>query len=90
MEELFHAIKDRSSLYSFPPLVKEMNKQDKSIFYEFHDIQGHTGAEYRDLRNQVEGLVRNHFLDKYINNACPISNQPHTVEEENASHMICE
>ncbi|KAH9715068.1 hypothetical protein KPL71_020894 [Citrus sinensis] len=39
---------------------------------EFHGTHGHTTAECRDLKTQVEDLVRNRYLDEFMDGTFPM------------------
>lgn len=72
MGELFNAIKDRGLLSLPTPIAKTPNKRDRSRFCDFHNTNGHTTAQCRDLGNQVEDLVRNRYLDDFIEGPYPV------------------
>lgn len=58
--------KGSGSLYPLVLLAQRANKRDRNKFYEFHDTYGHTTLQYCDLKNQVEDLIRNLYLDEFI------------------------
>lgn len=72
MEELYEKIEGRCLLYPPAPVTKPTHKRDQGMFCKFHDTHGHTIGQCRDLKNQVENLVRNRYLDEYVDGAFPI------------------
>ncbi len=58
----------------YPPVsvTKPAHKRDKDRFCNFHDTHCHTIGQCRDLKNQVEDLVRNRYLDEYVDGAFPV------------------
>ena len=72
LDKVYEAIKDRRLLYLPAPITKLPSRRDKGRYWKFHGIHGHTTAECRDLKTQVENLVRNRYLDKFIDGTFPI------------------
>ena len=72
MEELYERIEERGLLYPPAPVTKPVHRRDKSRFCKFHDTHGHTISQCRDLKTQVEDLVRNRYLDEYVDEVFPI------------------
>ena len=79
MEELYERIEGRGLLYPPAPTTKPTHKWDKSRFCKFHDTHGHTINQCRDLKTQVEDLVKNRYLDEYVDGAFPIIESPYTL-----------
>lgn len=74
LEEIHHMIKDLGLLHPSTQITKAPNKLDGSIFCKFHNTNGHTIAQCRDLKNQVEDFVRNRYLDDFIEGSHPVTN----------------
>ena len=87
LKELYRIIRSRSLLYPQTPLLKMENKWDRSWFCKFDDTHDHTTAQYCDLRNQVEDLVRNQYLNDFIVGTHPIIDTQHGAKES-ASEMV--
>ena len=66
LDELYEAIKDRGLLRLPTPITKLPNRRDRGRYCKFHGTIGHTTAECRDLKTQVEDLVRNRYLDEFM------------------------
>ena len=66
MEELYERIEGRGLLYPPAHITKPAHGRDKSRFCKFHVTHGHTINQCRDLKIQVEDLVRNRYLDEYV------------------------
>lgn len=81
MGEPFHAIKDRGLLCRPAPIAKAPNKRDRSIFCDFHNTHGYTIVQCQDLRNQIEDLVRNRYLDDFIEGPYLITNSQHELKK---------
>lgn len=75
-------------MYPPTPIAKMASRQDKDWFCEFYGTHSHTTAQCRDLKNQVKDLVRNHYLDEFINGAIPIADSSCGAEKSarNAGH----
>lgn len=69
MEELYEKIEGRGLLYPPVPVTKPARKRDQDRFCKFHDTYGHIIDQCQDLKNQVEDLVRNRYLDEYVDGA---------------------
>lgn len=82
MEELYERIEGRGLLYPPAPITKPAHRRDKNIFCKFHDTHGHTIDQCRDLKIQVEDLVRNRYLDEYVEGVSPIIESQYTRDEE--------
>ena len=68
-------------LYPPAPVTKPVHKWDKSRFCKFHDTHGHTISHCRDLKTQVEDLVRNRYLDEYVDGAFPVLESQYTQRD---------
>ncbi|KAH9698780.1 protein kinase domain-containing protein [Citrus sinensis] len=62
-------------------ITKPAHRRDKSRFCKFHDTHGHTIRQCRDLKIQVEDLVRNRYLDEYVNGVSPVIESQYTRDE---------
>ena len=72
LDEMYEAIKDRGLLYLHAPITKLPSRRDKGRYCKFHGTHFHTTIECRDLKTQVEDLVRNRYLDEFIDGTFPI------------------
>ena len=81
MEELYERIEGRGVLYPPAPITKPSHRQDKSRFCKFHDTHGYTISQYRDLKIQVEDLVRNRYLNEYVDGVSPVIETQYTRDE---------
>lgn len=81
MEELYERIKGRGLLYPPAPITKPAHRRDKSRFCKFHDTHDHTISQCRDLKIQVEDLVRNRYLDEYVDKVSPVIESQYTRNE---------
>ena len=81
MEELYERIEGRGLLYPPAPITKPTHQRDKSRFCKFHDTHGHTISQCRDLKIQVEDLVRNRYLDEYVDGMSPVVESQYTRDE---------
>ena len=81
MEELYERIKGRGLLYPPAPITKLAHQRDKSRFCKFHNTHGHTVSQCRDLKIQVEDLVRNRYLDEYVDGVFPVIESQYTRDE---------
>ena len=72
LDEVYEAIKDRKLLYLPTPITKLPSRRDKGRYCKFHGTHGHTTTECRDLKTQVENLVRNQYLDEFIDRTFPM------------------
>ncbi|XP_024042996.1 uncharacterized protein LOC112099755 [Citrus clementina] len=54
------------------PLDKLPSRRDRGRYCKFHGTHGHTTTECRDLKTQVEDLVRNQYLDEFVNGTFPM------------------
>ncbi|XP_024033582.1 uncharacterized protein LOC112095705 [Citrus clementina] len=81
LEELYERIEGRGLLYPPAPITKPAHRRDKSRFCKFHDTHGHTISQCRDLKIQVEDLVRNRYLDEYVDGMSPVIESQYTRDE---------
>ncbi|GAY64293.1 hypothetical protein CUMW_232380 [Citrus unshiu] len=81
MEELYERIEGRGLLYPPAPITKPAHRRDKSRFCKFHDTHGHTISQCRDLKIQVEDLVRNRYLDEYVDGVSSAIESQYTWDE---------
>ena len=72
LDEVYEAIKDQGLLYLYAPIIKLRSMRDRGHYYKFYGTYGHTTAECRDLKTQVEDLVRNRYLDEFIYGTFPM------------------
>ena len=72
LDEVYEAIKDRGLLYLLAPITKLPSRRDRGRYCKFHGTHGHTTADCRDLKTQVEDLVRNRYLDEFIDGTFPM------------------
>lgn len=81
MEELYEKIEGRGLLYPPALITKPAHQRDKSRFCKFHDTHGHAISQCRDLKIQVEDLVRNRYLDEYVDGVSPVIESQYTRDE---------
>ena len=62
------------------PVTKPVHKRDKGRFCKFHETHGHTIGQCRDLKNQIKNLVRNQYLDEFVDGAFPVMDSQYTLE----------
>lgn len=79
--EIVPCNKGLRSLYPLALLAQRANKGDRNKFYEFHDTYGHTTLQYCNLKNQVEDLIRNFYLDEFIDFFFNILDKLYIIEE---------
>ncbi|KAH9750796.1 Ribonuclease H [Citrus sinensis] len=72
LDEVYEAIKDRGLLYLPAPITKLPSMRDRGRYCKFHGTHGHTTADCRDLKTQVEDLVRNRYLDEFVDGTFPM------------------
>ncbi|XP_024033525.1 uncharacterized protein LOC112095658 [Citrus clementina] len=72
LDEVYEAIKDRGLLHLPTPITKLPNRRDRGRYCKFHGTHGHTTTECRDLKTQVEDLVRNRYLDEFMDGTFPM------------------
>ena len=60
-------IKDEGAL-TFPGKLKgDPNKRSRDKYYRFHRDHGHDIVDYYDLKQQIEALIRQGKLQKFVN-----------------------
>ena len=59
-------IKDEYYLKWPRPLHSSPNIRDKNKYYRFHKDHGHNTEDCRDLKEQIEELIRKGKLQKYV------------------------
>ncbi|XP_024039304.1 uncharacterized protein LOC112097943 [Citrus clementina] len=72
LDEVHEAIKERGLLYLLTPITKLPSRRDRGRYCKFHGTHGHTTTKCRDLKTQVEDLVRNRYLDEFIDKTIPM------------------
>ncbi|KAH9672846.1 putative LRR receptor-like serine/threonine-protein kinase [Citrus sinensis] len=72
LDEVYEAIKDRGLLCLPAPITKPSSMRDRGRYCKFHGTHGHTTADCRDLKTQVEDFVRNRYLDEFIDVTFPM------------------
>ena len=72
LDEVYETIKDRGLLYLPAPITKLPRKRNRGRYCKFHITHGHTTKECRDLKTQVEDLVRNRYIDEFIDGTFPM------------------
>ena len=66
LDEVYESIKDRELLYLMALITKLPSMRDRGCYCKFHITHGHTTTECRDLKIQVEDLMRNRYLNEFI------------------------
>ena len=64
-------IKDGPSLQWLKPISTPVERRDKSKYYRFHQDHGHHIDECRHLKDQVETLIQQWKLQKYVRKTEP-------------------
>ena len=72
LDEVYKAIKDRGLLYLPAPITKLHSRRDRGRYCKFHSTHSHTTIECRDLKTHVEDLVRNRYLNEFIDETFPM------------------
>lgn len=65
-----------------PPMFKPANEKDRSMFYKFHDDNGHSITQCRNLKNQVEELVRNRYMYEFTDRGHLVINHQYVEDEQ--------
>lgn len=68
--------------YSSTPIAKAANKRDKSKFCDFYDTHSQTTTQCCDLKNKVEDLKTNRYLDEFIDGVHPTANSQYGTKED--------
>ncbi|XP_030970301.1 uncharacterized protein LOC115990628 [Quercus lobata] len=66
IDKIFAQIKDEHYLKWPRPLHSSPNVRDKNKYCRFHRDHGHNTEECRDLKEQIEELIRKGKLQKYV------------------------
>ena len=66
VDKIFTQIKDDHYLKWPRPLHSSPNVRDKNKYYRFHRDHGHHIEDCRDLKEQIEELIRKGKLQKYV------------------------
>ncbi|RRT33301.1 hypothetical protein B296_00043504 [Ensete ventricosum] len=64
--EVFLQIRDKGLLRTPNPIRTKVGDRDKRRYYCFHRDYGHDTEECNDLRNQIEDLIRQGHLHRFI------------------------
>ena len=83
LDEVYEAIKDRGLLYPPTPITKLPSRRDRGRYCKFHGTHGHTTNECRDLKTQVENLVRNRYLNEFVDGAISMVSSSGEGEQSN-------
>ena len=71
IEQVLMQIKGDPSLQWPKPISTLVERRDKSKYWRFHQDHGHRTDECRQLKNQVETLIRQGKLQKYVKKTEP-------------------
>ena len=66
VDQILTEIKDEQYLKWPKPLHSSPNVRDKRKYCQFHKDHGHYTKDYRDLKEQIEELIRKGKLQKYV------------------------
>ena len=66
IEQVLMQIRDDPSLQWPKPISTSLERRDKSKYCRFHQDHRHSTDEYRHLKDQVETLIQQGKLQKYI------------------------
>ena len=66
IDKIFTQIKDEHYLKWLRPLHSSPNVRDKNKYCQFHKDHGHNTEDCRDLKEQIEELIRKGKLQKYV------------------------
>ena len=72
IDEVYGVIKEHGLLYLTIPITKLPIRRDRGRYCKFHGTHGHTITECRDFKTQAEYLVRNRYLDEFIDETFPM------------------
>ncbi|RZR84311.1 hypothetical protein BHM03_00011101, partial [Ensete ventricosum] len=64
--EVFLQIQDKGLLRTLNPIRAKIEGRDNRRYYRFHRDYGHDTEECNDLRNQIEDLIRQGHLHRFI------------------------
>ncbi|XP_024018170.1 uncharacterized protein LOC112090631 [Morus notabilis] len=65
IEDVYHEISHLQVLRRPPPLKSDPARRNQNKYCRFHGESGHTTAEFYDLRDEVERLIREGRLGEY-------------------------
>ena len=71
IEQVLMQIRGDPSLQWPKPISTLVERRDKSKYWRFHQDHGHRTDECRQLKNQVETLIRQGKLQKYVKKTEP-------------------
>ena len=66
VDKIFTQIKDEHYLKWPRPLHSSLNVRNKNKYCRFHKDHDHHTEDYRDLKEQIEELIRKGKLQKYV------------------------
>ena len=66
IDKILVQIKDEHYLKWPRSLHLSPNVRDKNKYYQFHKDHGHYTKDYRDLKEQIEELIRKGKLQKFV------------------------
>ena len=66
VDKIFTQIKDEHYLKWLKPLHSSPNVHDKNKYCRFHKDHDHHTEDCRDLKEQIEELIRKGKLQKYV------------------------
>ena len=66
VDQILTEIKDEPSLKWLRPLHSSPSLRNKRKYYRFHKDHGHYIEDCRDLKKQIEELIRNGKLQQYV------------------------
>ena len=66
VDQILTEIKDEPSLKWLRPLHSSPSLRDERKYYRFHKDHGHYIEDCRDLKKQIEELIRNGKLQQYV------------------------
>ena len=67
IDQVLMQIKDEGAL-TFPGKLKsDLSKRSRDKYYRFHRDHGHDTADCYDLKQQIEALIKQGKLQKFVN-----------------------
>ena len=66
VDQILTEIRDEPSLKWLRPLHSSPSVRDKKKYYRFHKDHGHYTEDCRDLKEQIEELIRKGKLQQYV------------------------
>ena len=68
--ELVHQVLEKiknESYFKWPnKMERDLMRHNQSLYYQYHQEQGHTTEDYRTLWNHLEQLVRDGRLQQFL------------------------